>query len=244
MRFISPSFNQQGWTGSFDLNSIAHGTSPAFSLHAQHPSGTQYAEYLNVLATDAKLDVRLRTEALQIERVDGGFDVHVGTVQDGAAHVDGAQPETLRARFVVWAAGEFQYPREDSGAVPGAGLCVHNSRVRSWASHPGDEHVIIGGCVHSGRSLTCMSPLRPSACLLFCPLVCARSGPLPHTPPAATALLCLHAFTGTRAGWMQPSIWRGRESRPPCLPPPPHGMCRRLTRPASWRPTQQSGFAR
>ena len=39
MRFISPSFNQQGWTGSFDLNSVAHGTSPAFSLHAQHPSG-------------------------------------------------------------------------------------------------------------------------------------------------------------------------------------------------------------
>ena len=153
MRFISPSFNQQGWTGSFDLNSIAHGTSPAFSLHAQHPSGTQYAEYLNALATDAKLDVRLRTEVLQIERVDGAFDVHVAT---GGA--DGAQAATLRTRFVVWAAGEFQYPREDSGAVPGGELCVHNSRVRSWASHPGDEHVIIGGCVHSDRSLT-RSPL-------------------------------------------------------------------------------------
>eukprot|EP00966_Prymnesium_polylepis_P312527 7222003-Prymnesium_polylepis.1 len=37
MRFISPSFNQQGWTTSFDLNSIAYGTSPAYSLHAEHP---------------------------------------------------------------------------------------------------------------------------------------------------------------------------------------------------------------
>ena len=37
MRFISPSFNQQGWTSSFDLNSIAHGTSPAYSLHSEHP---------------------------------------------------------------------------------------------------------------------------------------------------------------------------------------------------------------
>ena len=43
MRFISPSFNQQGWTKSFDLNSVAYGTSPAFSLHAEHPTGEQYA---------------------------------------------------------------------------------------------------------------------------------------------------------------------------------------------------------
>jgi hypothetical protein len=34
---------------------------------------------------------------------------------------------------VVWAAGEFQYPRETPGAVVGAELCQHNSRVRSWA---------------------------------------------------------------------------------------------------------------
>ena len=41
MRFISPSFNQQGWTKSFDLNSVVYGTSPAFSLHAEHPTGEQ-----------------------------------------------------------------------------------------------------------------------------------------------------------------------------------------------------------
>ena len=49
MRFISPSFNQAGWTNSFDLNSVAHGSSPAFSLHAQHPTGKQYADYLDEL---------------------------------------------------------------------------------------------------------------------------------------------------------------------------------------------------
>ena len=31
MRFISPSFNNQGWTNSFDLNSVAHGSSPAYA---------------------------------------------------------------------------------------------------------------------------------------------------------------------------------------------------------------------
>ena len=49
MKFISPSFNQAGWTKSFDLNSVAHGSSPAFSLHSQHPSGKQYADYLDEL---------------------------------------------------------------------------------------------------------------------------------------------------------------------------------------------------
>ena len=39
MRFISPSFNQQGWTNSFDLNSVSHGTSLAYSLHREQPSG-------------------------------------------------------------------------------------------------------------------------------------------------------------------------------------------------------------
>ena len=34
MRFISPSFNQQGWTSSFDLNAVAQDTSPAYALHA------------------------------------------------------------------------------------------------------------------------------------------------------------------------------------------------------------------
>ena len=57
MAFISPSFNQQGWTNSFDLNSVAHGTSPAYSLHAEHPTGTQYAEYLTALSSAAELNV-------------------------------------------------------------------------------------------------------------------------------------------------------------------------------------------
>jgi putative flavoprotein involved in K+ transport len=148
MRFISPSFNQQGWTKSFDLNSIAYGTSPAFSLHTQHPSGAQYADYLSELAEAAKLSVKLRTEVLQVSPVEGGgFDVHVRTGGgDGEP-----KEETLRARYVVWAAGEFQYPREKSECASGSctmlgmELCLHNSRVRSWASLPGDDIVLIGG---------------------------------------------------------------------------------------------------
>ena len=149
MRFISPSFNQQGWTSSFDLNAVAQDTSPAYALHAQHPSGKQYADYLAALAADANLDIRLGTEVRSIERLeDGDFDVHV--------HAGGAD-STIRTRFVVWAAGEFQYP--SSGDIPGEELCVHNSKVESWAGLPGDERVVIGGyesgvdaCVNLARA--------------------------------------------------------------------------------------------
>ena len=136
MRFISPSFNQQGWTNSFDLNSVAYGTSPAYTLHSQHPSGEQYADYLTELAEAAKLSVKLRTEVVRIAPIDdgaGGFDVHV------------EEETTLRAKYVVWAAGEFQYPRGGTGAMAGTELCVHNSRVGSWAKLPGDDFLLIGG---------------------------------------------------------------------------------------------------
>ena len=101
MRFISPSFNQQGWTDSFDLNAVAQDTSPAYALHAQHPSGSQYADYLAALADDASLDIRLGTEVRRVEKLaDGDFDVHVRA---------GGADNTIRTRFVVWAAGEFQW---------------------------------------------------------------------------------------------------------------------------------------
>ena len=149
MRFISPSFNQQGWTSSFDLNAVAQDTSPAYALHAQHPSGKQYADYLAALAADANLDIRLGTEVRSIEKLaDGDFDVHVRA---------GGADSTIRTRFVVWAAGEFQYPA--TGDLPGAELCVHNSKVESWAGLPGDERVVIGGyesgvdaCVNLARA--------------------------------------------------------------------------------------------
>ena len=54
--------------------------------------------------------------------------------EDGQARAT----EKLTARYVVWAAGEFQYPREGARDIVGTELCTHNSRVRSWAQLPGD----------------------------------------------------------------------------------------------------------
>ena len=155
MKFISPSFNQAGWTNSFDLNSVAHGSSPAYTLHAQHPSGSQYADYLNELAELARVRerVQLQTEVLEIipfsidGETDTFFDVHVRVGGPGGTE------QTLRCKKVVWACGEFQYPKEASDTMGGAELCVHNSRVTSWAGLPGDDFVLIGGCVIISRTI-------------------------------------------------------------------------------------------
>lgn len=163
MRFISPSFNQQGWTSSFDLNSIAHGTSPAYSLHSEHPSGDEYADYLNTLARAAELRVRTLTEVISVEPEGAnGFSVGVSDADFApglaAKRRKKRATEKLTARYVVWAAGEFQYPKERTGTVAGAELCMHNSRVRSWARLPGDDFVIIGGYGISKSSPT-QSPI-------------------------------------------------------------------------------------
>jgi len=146
MRFISPSFNQQGWTSCFDLNSVAYGTSPAFSLHAEHPSGDEYADYLNALTRSAKLRVRTMTEVVSVQ-AEGAKCFSVG-VRDTPFVTNHKQKkcatEKLTTRYVVWAAGEFQYPRAE-GSLAGAELCTHNSRVRSWARLSGDDFVVIGG---------------------------------------------------------------------------------------------------
>lgn len=140
MRFISPSFNSQGWTNSFDLNSIAYGTSPAFTMFSEHLTGQQYADYLKHVANANELNIRANTEVKALRTLDpeAGFEVDVLAA--------GNKLETLRSRYVVWAAGEFQYQREPSKEIfPGSELCVYNSSIRSWADMKGDDHIIIGG---------------------------------------------------------------------------------------------------
>eukprot|EP01047_Picozoa_sp_COSAG01_P027894 COSAG01_NODE_1857_length_9044_cov_24.006931_4_plen_1191_part_00 len=167
MRFITPSFNQQAY-GFMDLNSVAYDTSPAQLLHEQHPTGSQYAAYLAEVARLHKLPIAFCTDVTSIcrtghdddgflpssisldglgvgRRSSGGFEV---TLKQGAGATN-KLPATVRTHFIIWAAGEFQYPRTDG--FPGADLCLHNSAIQSWAHErdlsPGTEkeRVVIGG---------------------------------------------------------------------------------------------------
>jgi cation diffusion facilitator CzcD-associated flavoprotein CzcO len=131
MRFITPSFTSN-YFGMLDLNAVALDTSPAFTLNREHPRGREYAEYLRVIAGHFQLPVRTGVDVFGLEPLpdDDGFVLQT------------SQGE-VRGRFVVWAGGEFQYPR--AHAFPGAEHCLHASAVRSWRELGGDDFVIVGG---------------------------------------------------------------------------------------------------
>lgn len=129
MHFISPSFTGNAF-GLTDLNAISFDSSPAFALKQEHPSGADYASYLD--------------QAVQIFglNVTTGIDVK-GIEPRGEKIVLHTNAGEIRARFVVWAAGQFQYP--GTGDIPGAEHGLHSSRIRRWSEHPGDEAIVIGG---------------------------------------------------------------------------------------------------
>ena len=128
-RFITPSYATNS-IGMLDLNSIAIGTSPAYSLGVEHPTGEEYAMHLRAVARFFELPVRQGIDVLQIAKVGDIF------------HVDTAA-ETLTARHVIWAAGEFQYPR--LSGFSGSQLCRHTATIASYEKLDGDDFIVVGG---------------------------------------------------------------------------------------------------
>ena len=129
MRFISPSFNSNPF-GLVDLNAITPNTSPAFTLRKEHPSGQDYARYLRAVAEHFELPVQSGVDVKSMTRDGDGFALDTNKGE-------------MRARFVIWAAGEFQYPKLNGFA--GGDLCMHNATIRSWEEMKGKEFVVIGG---------------------------------------------------------------------------------------------------
>lgn len=129
MRLITPSFPGNAF-GLTDLNAISFDSSPGFSLKREHPSGAEYASYLDQAAMVFNLPVVTGVDVRAIEP--NGDDVLLYTNQG-----------EMCARFVIWATGQFQYP--DDGEVVGAEHGVHSSLVQRWADHEGGEVMVIGG---------------------------------------------------------------------------------------------------
>lgn len=128
-RFITPSFATNSF-GMLDLNSVAIGVSPAFSLEVEHPTGQEYAAHLGVVAKVFEVPVIEGVEVTRIERKGEGFLIDTS----GRA---------VEAKCVVWAAGEFQYPRQE--AFIGSELCTHTATIDSYDNLEGDDFIIIGG---------------------------------------------------------------------------------------------------
>ena len=93
-RFITPPSQPPDWdAGSeFDCDCV----SPAFSLEVEHPTGAEYASHLRGVAHFFN-PVRQETT---VHRITKPTAISIDT-----------EDETLQAKHVIWAAGEFQYPQ-------------------------------------------------------------------------------------------------------------------------------------
>lgn len=127
-RFISPSF-----TGNFfmmpDLNAITPDTSPAFELLTEHPTGHEYADHLESLAVFFQLEVKTGINVQNIEDKGSYFILNTNEGEYSSA-------------FVIWAAGEYQYPKTKS--FEGEHLCTHYSKISSFSDINGQDSVVIG----------------------------------------------------------------------------------------------------
>ena len=99
-------------------------------LEVEHPTGKEYAFHLNAIAAFRELPIQTETTVLRVTKVGDVFRVDT-------------EQETLRAKHVIWAAGEFLYPAR--GGFPGMELCQHTATVRRYAELEGDDFIIVGG---------------------------------------------------------------------------------------------------
>lgn len=129
MSLLTPSFHSNSY-GLTDLNAIDPETSPADYLRTQHPTGEQYAKYLQAVADYNELPIRTGVEVSAVRK---GEDKFVITTNQSDIYAD----------VLVWAAGQFYYPKDQ--VFPGSNLALHSSKVKDWAELEGDEFVIIGG---------------------------------------------------------------------------------------------------
>ncbi len=128
-RFITPSFPTNS-IGMLDLNSIAIGASPAFGLQAEHPTGREYASHLKRIAEIFELPVRGQCDVKSVRKEGDVFAIETADAP-------------LRAKHVIWAAGEFQYPRLNGFA--GSEHCRHTATLPNYRGLEGDDFIVVGG---------------------------------------------------------------------------------------------------
>jgi len=151
MQLITPSFTTNFY-GQVDLNSVMARTSPAYSLRKEHPTGREYAQYLKSIAEFCNLPVVEHTNVEKVTYSKGAFNLEINNGKE------------IRSRFLIWAAGEFQYP--NTNIFPGAELCLHNSKVETWKQMKGDEYFIIGGYESGIDAAVNLSRLGKYVCVL------------------------------------------------------------------------------
>ncbi len=119
MRLLTPSFPANSF-GARDLNAITPDTSPALALDCEHPTGPAYAEYLEAVADFHELPIRTGVDVETVIATNPGFRLETTT-------------GPITAQYVIWAAGQYQYPTD--GEIAGATHGRHVAAIDSWVDY-------------------------------------------------------------------------------------------------------------
>ena len=178
MRFITPSFTSNAF-GLLDLNAIVPGTSPAYTLDREHPSGGAYAQYLDAVVQHYQLPV------------EPGVDVCSLTTEDNGTFTLTTTEGPVRAQHVIWAGGEFQYPERNS--IAGAECCCLSAEVGTWQELEGDRFTVIGGHESAADATVSLVELQKSVTVL------ARTPTWKSDEPDPS--IALSPYTRERLAW-------------------------------------------
>jgi putative flavoprotein involved in K+ transport len=120
-------------------------------VRREHLSGGEYAIYLEEAVDAFHLDVATGVEISSLEPE--GRTILL--------HTNGGD---IYARFVIWAAGQFQYP---DMALSGSKHGIHSSQMRLWSEYPASDAIVVGGyesgidaaigLANAGRRVTLLS---------------------------------------------------------------------------------------
>ncbi|MEN0051413.1 MAG: NAD(P)-binding domain-containing protein, partial [Bacteroidota bacterium] len=100
-----------------------------FDLLTEHPTGEEYAQYLEQVSKFFKLAIETNIEVKEVKDKNGGFLLNTSK-------------GVYASSFVIWAAGEYQYPKTNS--FEGEKLCSHYSELSSFLEVMGKRSVVIG----------------------------------------------------------------------------------------------------
>ncbi|MEM9878312.1 MAG: NAD(P)/FAD-dependent oxidoreductase [Pseudomonadota bacterium] len=128
-RLLTPSFPANVF-GITDLNAISYDSSPGWALKREHPTGEEYARYLDQAALAFNLNVQCDIDVLGLEPEGDWLSLKTDR-------------GTIRAEFVIWACGQFGAPSD--GGIIGSEHARHYASVRRWRDIEGDEVFVIGG---------------------------------------------------------------------------------------------------
>lgn len=126
-RFITPSFTSNGF-GMPDLNAVSMETSPAYTLGAEHLSGSQFADYLKLLADTYALPIAEHTRVGAISPTTEGYQLETNH-------------GVVTTKYLIMAVGQYAFPKLTDHPEN----VIHYQQVTSWQGLTGKTQIVIGG---------------------------------------------------------------------------------------------------